>query len=542
MNASPSLFPALHYSCYHILQSFKNIFYAGPQPKSQQPHEPIHVQQSPASSTHTFENESPFYVVDQEVSQVFEAETKANAGHKSELGESLTTMTAYQWSNDAQQHHLASSNILRTIKLPETHIFTPVKGTSPIAREVVSRDVSPAPDDPYYVAKGTICVKEYHDVEYSLEPRKKSDPDTDFDEFQSAQPEVPITKSDPPMLPLNLLEPQKVRPSAKEIKLEPSVQLNSDLALFETPKHNFNLPLPQPPSALTVIGDKKDVEYSKPTLGISPTEQNGDDDDFNDFQTAPAIKSNPKVVQSKDPITLSPARLVTQQSNKKSTWISAMDDDEISRIEAAFPKCKPDKRSAQKSNDEDEWSDFVAAQPTLPFTDMQLPSMISSNTMGKMSNGDGDDWSDFVSVPAPIAKISLAKSSGAISSQLQSKPNFSSWNQPIGKHQYVNLSTSFLTNEPGNQNQQFTSNNYPYVTENFEKGSITITDNFNYAFKHPEMAMSSIGNHNNHQQQQQQKKPNGISTILPELDFAMPKNLMNLPRSGGGNLDFGKKK
>jgi hypothetical protein len=538
-----------------LVQYFNEIyFYTGPQPKPQQPHEPILVQQQPpASSAPALENESSLYVVDQEVSQVFEAETKTNASHKSELNDTLTTTAAYQWSNEAQQHH--SSNILvreRTIKLPETHIFTPIKGTSPVAREVVSRDVSPTPDDPYFPAKGSIVVKEYHDVEYSLEPKKKTDPDMDFEEFQSAQPAVAISKPGPLLLPLNLLEPQKVEALGTEIKWpQPgtNVQFSNELDFLETPaisvdpKMNFNLPLP--PTATSSIAasntKKKEPDYLKPVIGTSPTERNSDDDDFNDFQAAPTIKPAPRAVQSVDPITLSPARLVAQQSNQKSTWISSMDDDEINRIEAAFPKCKPDKKCALKSNDEDDWSDFVAAQPAppLPFTHSQPPSMISSNTMGKLSNGDGDDWSDFVSVPPPMTnRIPSAKSSGAISSQLQSKPNFSSWNQPLGKHhQLVNHSTSFLTNEPRNQNQQqFTSSNYPYVTDKYGRDSITITDNFNYAFNHPDIAVGSIGNHNHHQQQQH-KKPNGISTILPELDFAMPKTLMNLPR----NLDSGKK-
>ena len=50
--------------------------------------------------------------------------------------------------------------------------------------------------------------------------------------------------------------------------------------------------------------------------------------------------------------------------------------------------------------------------------------------------------------------------------------------------------------------------------------------------------MSSIGSFSSHQQQQK-KKPNGISTVLPELDFAMPKNSMGLSRNGV--TDTGKK-
>lgn len=501
--------------------------------------------------------------MDQEVSQVLEAEAKANSSHKPDLSD---VPPAYQWSTESQQNHLATSNISvreRTIKLPETHIFTPIKGTSPIAREVVSRDGSPAPDDPYYPAKGSIVVKEYHDVEYSLEPKKKTDPDAEFDDFQSAQP-----SATPVILSLNLLEPQKIEAPITEIKWpEPGtdVQFSNELDFLETeevsaPQIKINHPLPAAPvtalispvvalapvvvliPAVSMTKNKETkIEISKPVLGTSPTQQSNNDDDFNDFQAAPVMKPTPKVAQLSDPITLSPARLAAQQANQKPTWISAMDDDEISRIAAAFPKCRIEKKSINKSNDEeDDWNDFVAAKPASSIFNNSQPSLISSNNMTKLPNGDGDDWTDFVSAPPAIARIPSAKSSGAISSQLQSKPNFSSWNQPIGKHQYVNHSTSFLTNEPRNQNQQFTSNNYPYVTEKFVRGSISITDNFNYNFNHPEIAMSSIGSFSSHQQQQK-KKPNGISTVLPELDFAMPKNSMGLSRSGVGHIDPGKK-
>lgn len=496
--------------------------------------------------------------MDQEITQVFASEVQANAGNKSELSEAST----YQWSSETgSQHHVghfgappASSNILvreRTIKLPETHIFTPVKGSSPVAREVTSRDVSPAPDDPYF-GKGAIVVKEYHDVEYSLEPKKRIESDGDFDDFQSAQP-----MTDPPLVPLSLLEPQKIENSLQQIKwpepgnVEQSVV--NELDFLETtsapapPKINFNLAL-APTTASTVVLKKKEQEFLKPVIGTSPTEQNGsvvdDDDDFNDFQVAPP-RQQPKTAPSNDPITLSPARLISNiamHSSQKSAWISSLDDDEISRIEAAFPKCKTEKKSSQKSNndDDDDWSDFVGATahapPTsLPYSSEQKPpSMISSNKMASpnkpSSNGDTDDWSDFVSVPPPVAKIPSSRSTGALSSQLQSKPNFASWNQPSTKP-YVNHHTSFLTNN--STSQQFTSSNYPYVTDKVPRQSITITNNFGY-FPNPELNHKT-GTPGNHLHQ----RPNGISTILPELDFAMPKHLINLPR--GGSLDPGKK-
>lgn len=491
--------------------------------------------------------------MDQEAPQVLEAETKAHTGHKPELSD---VSAAYQWSAETPA---PSSNLVvreRTIKLPETHIFTPVKGTSPVAREVTSRDASPAPDDPYF--KGPITVKEYHDVEYSLEPKKKIETDVDFDDFQSAQP-----TSEPPLVPLTVLEPIRVEKPANEIKWpEPgnvtqTTSSDLDFLTLSTPppqKQSFTLPLAaptipplaQPPLTLK----KKEQSFSKPVIGTSPTQLNGDgeEDDFNDFQAAPQqiapmqltqAPPQPQKVKSNDPITLSPARLAANQpANQKSMWISSMDNDEISRIEAAFPKCKPEKKEAVliKHDDEDDWTDFVgASQPSsMPFSQSQPPSTISSISMNsnppRLSNGDADDWSDFVSVPPPVAKPILSKA-GASSSQIQSKPNFSSWNQP--SRPYVNHTTSFLTNDTGLHGQQFASANFPYVTDKMPRNSMTIHNNFSYGFNPHEMysgVAPSAGS---------QRPPNGISTILPELDFAMPKNLINLPRSG--QLDPGKK-
>lgn len=478
--------------------------------------------------------------MDQEVTQVFETAAKANAGNESELSDS----SAYQWSNETGfSGHLASSNVLvreRTIKLPETHIFTPVKGTSPVAREVTSRDVSPAPGDVTNInfSKGTITVKEYHDVEYSLEPKKRLESDGDFDDFQSAQPTVNVN---PPLVPLSVLEPKSIDKSSTEIKWpEPgniAQPVNNDLDFLEeqipsikpastTPKVNFNIPL-APTSTVSITPKKKEESFAQSIIGSATTE----DDDFNDFQAAPLQK---KPIQSNDPITLSPARLVAtanKPSKQQSSWISSMDNDEVNRIEAAFPKCKTEKKTPQKNDDEDDWSEFVGASqsPTsLPFP--QPPSTISSNVMNSSSrfqNGESDDWSDFVSV-SPVPKMSTSKSFGAISSQFQSKPHFSSWSQPAKP--YVNHTTSFLTSDSGSNSQKFSSSNYPYVTEKLPRHSMTITNNFNYNGIHHGIGAPG-GSH--------QTKTNGISTILPELDFAMPKNFINLPR--GGQIDPGKK-
>lgn len=468
--------------------------------------------------------------MDKEVKQTFETETKTHASNKSELSEPFN----YQWSNN--------SNLVRTIKLPETHIFTPIKGTSPVSREVVSRDRDLSPplptDDPLPSStKNTVpFVKEYRDVEYSLEPIKKTstiDLDAEFDDFQSAEtvvqpPIIPI--ADLPALVPDILAPVKAPEKKSEtIKWpEPGVisnPLDDDFSFLEIETKVVNSTIDDKVTNITafkssnpsILSNSQKIESFVSGVETKATVNGSvscvdDDADFDDFQSAEPIPSKVvEVMKPQDPITLSPAHLVAQTAQQPSTWISSFDDAEISRIEAAFPKCKVNKSTSQtQSNDDDnDWSDFVTATP-------QNPSK-------QMANGDSDDWSDFVSMP-PVTKIS-SPAKNSISSQVQSKPNFTSWNQPV-RNQYVNHTTSFLTNDT--KLNASTAYQYPsYITDNVPRPSITITDNFNYF-------------QSQNQNFQQPKRSNGVSTILPELDFVMAKqNVVNFSR--GGPLDPGKK-
>lgn len=445
----------------------------------------------------------------------------------------------------------SSSSILvreRTIKLPETHIFTPVKSTSPVSREVINRDESPS----------KIVVKEYHDIEYSLEPKRiesKVEIENEFDDFQSFESNPPPTSAPAVMLPsLGILEPQKVEipkinseiswpnPGSVNIDDDDFDFMNMSKTSSEVKAPSFDISIDN--SAKVQLSEKK-KEFSKPVIGNSPSKHppmDEDDDDFADFQAAPvnqfsAINNskpntsaslnefdkfsnfhpvmqfsepNPppppqqqqqpeKKQNSNESLTLSPSKLASSMKNhdfsQKPSWISSIDDDEVKRIEAAFPKCKVSPRPQQKniSNDEDDWTDFVCA-PT-----SSAPTSNQNHHQNVSSSQASDDWSDFVSVPPPTVN--------SISSQILNKPNFTSWNQP--SRPYVHHATSFLSSEPRNYNSSNTS-----------RSGMTITNNFNY-----------------HNQQ------NGISTIIPDLQFSMPKNLINLPstRSGGGSENAGKK-
>lgn len=511
----------------HLFSFIIHYNSGAPPAKPSIPHE--EPTQQPSTPPPADSHESTNSFMDQEVQQAVETEAKAHASIKSDL----SSDPFYQWSNN--------SNVARTIKLPETHIFTPEKGTSPVSREVVPRDLSPTPQPPPLnqvddttQVKAPVFVREYHDIEYSLEPKKRTitgEFDADFDDFQSAEP-VPVavpTIVDPlaTLVPTAILQPLKAEAEAPkegtavinwpEPGIATSVELVEDFTFMDlglTPAtQTAQSSAPAVSSLIESDTPPSTVIHSSSTVSQVNGVSREDDDDFDDFQAAPAVilevkKATPAAFS---PITLSPAHLISQTANTPSTWINSFDEAEVNRIEAAFPKCKvPGKVTNQQrsSDDSDDWSDFVTAPAP------QNPSKL---------NDDGDDWSMFVSMPPKVP--SLAQN--PISSHVQSKPNFTSWNQPI-KHQYVTHSTSFLTNGSGNNG--FTHDN------SVPTNSMTITDNFNY----------HLQSYNNQQQQQQQpKRTNGVSTILPDLDFAMPKhNVMinNMSRGGGGgHYDTGKK-
>jgi len=402
----------------------------------------------------------------------------------------------------------------RTIKLPETHIFTPIKSISPVAREV-SRESSPIENDK---DKRSVVIKEYHDVEYSLESPKKSDQDSDFgdfNDFQSAINDVPIQ---PPLksailLPTNVLESQKLT------VLEPQKVIEAKqpeiISTVAAADHDF-----QAKSSITNLPNQ--VSRYDVFAELTKAPSKSIEDDFADFQAAPTILPQKSIVEKlqqqqlfreDSSLTLSPSRLAnsiqkmsesSHSQQKVTSWMhDTLDKDEISRIEAAFPKCKVDSKKKQQIDD-DEWCDFQSvSQSSHPA----VPNHTSdSKKMSNDNNADTSDWSDFVSVP--IVKPSIN------ASQFLSKPNFPSWNQP--SKPYVNHTTSFLS-----------SNNSHHYDQSFyarNKQPMTITNNFNYSFERQDV--SAVPPY---------QMSNGISTILPDLQFALPKTLINLSRGNGSD-------
>lgn len=463
------------------------------------------------------------------------------------------------WQND--RFDVTNSTVVRerTIKLPETHIFTPIKSISPVAREV-SRETSPI--DNIEKDKRSVIIKEYHDVEYSLEPSKKSDNIEndfgDFNDFQSAPNNHPVM-----LLPTStsILAPQKPTESSINInnKLPETTNSTTMVDDFEPFVTNNVKSIPSQPIQPSLNSNltKYDV-FSELSKTVKDSNIKSIEDDFADFQAAPTIAPQKSIIEKSHyrgdtSITLSPSRLVSNMKNlsessqpnnlsmKMSAWNETLDSDEISRIEAAFPKCKIDsnkKKNAQQfidvntasTKDDDEWCDFqsVCQSSNIASSNNNSHNLIPNHTTSTKGitnsdnmSSDTSDWSEFVSVP--VAKPSIS------TSQFLSKPNFSSWNQPVGKP-FVNHTTSFLSsNNNYPQNSQFDESFYTSMSVNDRRNGqpMTITNNFNYNnFERQDISSSTIPPY---------QMPNGISTILPDLQFALPKTLVNLSRGNGSD-------
>ncbi|CAH1727976.1 unnamed protein product [Chironomus riparius] len=453
-----------------------------------------------------------------ELGSAFDATQKIAEVVGSDIDNSLTK---HIWQSE--RFEVANTIVReRTIKLPETHIFTPIKSISPVAREV-SRESSPIENDK---DKRSVVIKEYHDVEYSLESSKKTDQDSDFgdfNDFQSAINDVPIQPLKPAvaatiLLPTNVLEPQKlsVLEPQKVIESKQS-EIISNTAVNE---HEF---MPKTVTNFPNQVSNYDVfaELAKAPSKTIEAQKKSIEDDFADFQAAPIILpqkvpierlQHQPLFREDSSLTLSPSRLAnsmhkmsesSQGHQKVTSWMhDSLDSDEISRIEAAFPKCKVDIKKKQHADD-DEWCDFQSVSQSLN----QVPNHTSDNKKMNSSdnNADTSDWSDFVSVP--IVKPSIN------ASQFLSKPNFPSWNQP--SKPYVNHTTSFLSSNNSHYDQSFYART---------KQPMTITNNFNYTFERQEVSTVSP-----------YQMSNGISTILPDLQFALPKTLINLSRGNGSD-------
>lgn len=327
-----------------------------------------------------------------------------------------TTITHHQTSTPLSPTY--GMNV-RTITLPETHIFTPEKCTNAISQSV-DRDAKVS------------AVKEYHDVEYKLDKSVTSDCISSINDSISENSVLNHFNS--------LSQP--VLASSKSI--DPIVEsLSSKMSL-------------KPDSGKTPTTSHNNANYLKkdnfPIFGTSPTdmgEKKGtDDDDFSDFQAAPVVKSThvepikPKAIQASallNSLPLSPVHLMKSAANNT---LPEPDDDEMLRIEA-FARSKsqiqkshvPVTSKSNNNDDDDEWSDFTSAMPPPPS--QSLPQRTPQNNHKAKTSLD-DDWNDFV-FTTPASSNPIIPNHHR---QTQNKQN-PSWNhQILQQGNYMPWSTS----------------------------------------------------------------------------------------------------
>lgn len=336
----------------------------------------------------------------------------------------------------------SSGSVVRTIKLPETHIYTPSKCVNPVSRDSTDRTEVYGEIDGDSRLGGTfdktIAVREYHDVEYSLEKslaknQGSSSGDNEFDEFREFQAVRKVDNED------------SSRPSD-------SKQIHDDFD-FVNKKNKIS-------------------SFSKPVIGTSPTaELDQLDDEFSDFQAAVPVPEPAKPVVNKplsnvsnehnrsntsSPILLSPSILLPQQAqpqqpaeSNRVTQINwpdpGIDPDELARFEAAFPKPKVAPQASGSNNstpkhasvavanaaDDDEWTDFVYSKPA---TEKPSPTR-SKHSPSTHSTSQQEEWTDFI-YSAPVTQH-LSSSQNNFNYQNNSLgagrlggPKFNSWNQP----------------------------------------------------------------------------------------------------------------
>lgn len=323
---------------------------------------------------------------------------------------------------------------VRTITLPETHIFTPEKCTNAISQSVDRGDEWGGGK----IKENATIVKEYHDVEYKLDKSVTSDC---LSSINSVSSEISVLNHfnslSQPALVSSSVDPIIDSLSSKMMTLKPEPVKSHNVCSKNIKKDNF------------------------PIFGTSPTdmgeEKKNDDDDFCDFQAAPTIKPmepiKPKPLQATsllNPLPLSPVHLMRSAAN---STLPEPDDDEMLRIEA-FARSKSQK-SSNNNTDDDEWTDFTSAIPV----SQPPPKTFTTN------NKNDDDWSDFVfTTPASSMNPTIIPNHHRHTQNMQKVTN-PSWNHQIftqGNYMPWSTSTGQVHQFPGaSGTQQNTTTTMP---------------------------------------------------------------------------------
>ncbi|XP_049530636.1 mucin-4 isoform X2 [Anopheles darlingi] len=452
----------------------------------------------------------------------------------------------------------SSVPVMRTIKLPETHIFTPSRGGTPVSRDITDRD---------------IVVREYHDVEYSLESsRGSSRKEAELDEFNDFQSAVGMGHT--PIVPI---ASGYSRPVIGRSPTEEMEHQRQDSA----PNHQ-----PSIEDANGVSVDNRDDTFEE-------------DDEFTDFQAAPTIPV-PILPPTTHPINkpvssvqanrsntsspvmlLSPAILLPQQTATNEgtretqgqnvaqiNWPEpGVDPDELARFEAAFAKPaagppaavgagagasnqKPQATTAlskvKSAQEEDEWTDFMSSKPVTARSMPPTAAGAASSTQAASSAAQ-EEWTDFIS-STPSAGTGSSTSQGSRVSSSHNHFNYSrpsaakppnSWSQPQlpppqfnswnSNSLYYNPMSSLSMQSPQHPRPSpaaTPSSHYaagPPVNLPYQQQAVAAVPG-----SYPQLASVQYGN-----PAQQQMTP--VVNLLPELSFITPHASSAVGGRIGGN-------
>ncbi|KAG4075651.1 hypothetical protein HA402_003476 [Bradysia odoriphaga] len=265
-----------------------------------------------------------------------------------------------------------------------------------------------------------------------------------------------------------------------------------------------------------------DVSDVIPSNRIEPLSKKTDSDsiitskfnasNWTDFQSTKVndtpMQPNVPLTNILQPAPLQPLQILTPQPanpqpnlQPSSIWPeSEIDPDEIARLEAIFPQAqkqslqaetKPQNPNTSKSQEDDEWSDFVSVPTPAAPQPLPITNIISTNIAKHQQ--DDDEWSDFVS--------STTQPSSMQQWNVSSGPNFTSWNAPP---QFDSWQSSTLFQQP----QQFASTLPPTVNPSL---------------------ISNQPNRANPNSFFTQKAPS--ISLIPDLSFVAPKSLVNRSRT-----------
>lgn len=351
-----------------------------------------------------------------------------------------------------------------------------------------------------------VVKKEYRDLEYHPPGKIASSPQP-LDDFSDFQQSYIIPASTAPPTFGGILQPT---PASTEYSANIST----------TADHQDHQP---------------DLDgWSKPTIGISPTEnmfasldfigpvsqqpKQPIDDEFTDFQSnnskvVPPLSVPLPATSAKHPQSiLLPQQTFTEPSSSGNSssinWPApGIDPDEMARLEAIFPASKiahqPPLASPQRRqpSPDDEWSDFVSGT----FAPQPITSIIDQ-TMTKHQTDD-DDWSEFVS--------SQPKLPG---------PNFTAWNAAAaGPPQFGSWQTTAATGQFQSPiHHQPSPMHVPTIS------AVTSTIHQNGAAA-SQFAFGSIG-----LTKSTTTKAPSISSLIPDLGFSSVQYHRSARGGGGG--------